>query len=496
VPDEKGRPSVTRVHRFHDGYDAYGGGLEVGVMNRPWARRLILKIYGTRKDRELQHNVVMSVPYGEANYWQTGRGATLRYEQPRLWGSAFGTTVLLAFSRRATEFEDLSPFVYDWFGRPIRERGRPGEIDQPTKQRIWQKTGLARLGLSFTPSPIHALRLAVSPTLVDRTGRDYTITMGRDPQSADREYLAVVSGVEYQLDLFARRLESIAFAKSYLYRSSSEEALPGGVFRRLEQDVHHLGYGEQLRFRVSRALWLKGSYEWATRLPTPYELFGDGVLILANLRLLPERSHNGNLSLTVDRLGTRAGELRGEVNAFIRNPRDQIVLLGNEMTQRHENVYATRVQGVEVSAGWTSPGGYLALDGNGTWQSVRNDSDVGTFRDFKGDRIPNRPWLFANGSARLQKTAVTSPGDELSLGYHLRYVNSFFRGWESLGARQWKQRIPSQTTHRLALTYLNRGVVTQTWSVELANLTDARTYDFFGTQRPGRSFSAKVTAEY
>jgi vitamin B12 transporter len=496
VPDEKGRLSAARVHRFHDRYDAYGGGLELGVVNRPWARRLVLRIHGTRQDKEIQHNLVMSVPYGEARYWETVRGATLRYEQPRLWGSAFGTTAVLAFSRSATEFKDQSPFVYDWFGRRIRERARAGEIGEPTKQRIWQKTGLARLGLSFTPSPIHALRLAVSPTIVDRTGRDYLITVGRDPLGADRDYLAVTSGLEYQLDLFARRLESIAFAKSYLYRASSEESLPGGIFRRLEQDTHHLGYGEQLRWRITPSLWLKGSYEWATRLPSPYEVFGDGVLLLSNLRLGPERSHNGNLGLTLDGLRTPLGDLSADVNAFIRHADDLIVLLGNDMTQRYENVYTTRAQGVEVSAGWTSPGGYLVLDGNATWQSVRNESTDGAFRDFKGDRIPNRPWFFANGSARLQKANLTFAGDELSLGYQVRYVNAFFRGWESLGLRQWKQVVPDQTTHGLSLTYLARGVVTQTWSLELSNLTDARTYDFFGTQRPGRAFSAKVTAEY
>jgi outer membrane receptor protein involved in Fe transport len=166
------------------------------------------------------------------------------------------------------------------------------------------------------------------------------------------------------------------------------------------------------------------------------------------------------------------------------------------MTQRYENVYTTRAQGLEASAGWTSPGKYLALDGNVTWQSVRNASDQGTFRDFKGDRIPNRPWLFVNASARVQKEGLSGPQDELSLGYYLRYINSFFRGWESLGLRAFKQTVPSQTTHALALTYVARGLLTQTWSADVENLTDAKTFDFFGAQRPGRAFYVKFTAEY
>jgi hypothetical protein len=166
------------------------------------------------------------------------------------------------------------------------------------------------------------------------------------------------------------------------------------------------------------------------------------------------------------------------------------------MVFSHQNVYTSRSQGIEASGGWTSPGEYLELDGNVTWQSLRNASDAGTFRDFNGDRIPNRPYLFANLSARLRKANVSSSSDELSLGYYVRHVNAFFRGWESLGLREFKQSVPDQTTQAVALTYLARGASTQTWTAEIQNLTDAKTYDFFGVQRPGRAFYVKVTAEY
>jgi vitamin B12 transporter len=496
VPDERGRLSPARVHRFHDGFRAYGVGAEVGVADVPWARRLALRVFGNRQDRDIQHNVVMSVPYGEARYWEVVRGATLRYEQPSIAGSRFGTTALVAWTRSATEFNDRAAHVYDWFGRRIRERVRLGEIGEPALERYWIRTALARLGLSFAPTSGQALRLGVTATSAAGSGRDYLVVSGRDPLSADRDYVTVTSGLEYQIDALSRRLESIAFGKSYLYRTSSEEALPGNVFRRLEQNTHHLGVGEQLRWRFSSALLAKASYEWATRLPTPAEVFGDGVLLLPNLRLAPERSHNGNLSLTLETRPTRTGQWRGDVNLFIRQSDSLIVLLGNDMTQRYENVYTARAQGIEVAAGWTSPREYLSLDANLTWESVRNRSDEGTFRDFKGDRIPNRPWLFLNLSARLQLSDVSAPNDELSLVHHLRHVRRFFRGWESLGLREFKQVVPDQTTHTLALTYVARGTVLQSWSLEVQNLTDAKVYDFFGTQRPGRACYGKVTLEY
>ena len=296
--------------------------------------------------------------------------------------------------------------MYDWFGRRIRDRVRAGELGEPADERIWQHTGVARLALSWSPTPEHVVTLASAPTVAERTGRDYLITMGRDPLSAERRYLAAIHGIEYKADVFDRRLEAVAFGKSYLFAARSEESLPGNLFRQRNQDSHDLGLGSSLRLRLVRPLWLKASYEHATRLPTPFEIFGDGVLILANLQLVPERSHNANLSLTLDWNRTPAGDFRAEVNGFLRHAENLIVLLGNDMVFTYQNVYTARSQGLEAAAGWTSPGEHLALDGNLTWQSLRNESDDGTFRDFKGDRIPNRPWLFANLSARLQKTGI------------------------------------------------------------------------------------------
>jgi vitamin B12 transporter len=496
VPDERGRLSPARVYRYHDAYDAYGGGLEVGLTNRPWASKLSLRLFGNRYDKELQNNVVMSVPYGEAEYWEAARGATLRHELSRVADSDFSTSVVLAVGRQVVDWEDLARHVYDWFGRRIRERVRAGELGEPADERVWQHTAIARLALSWSPVPEHTVTVASAPTLAERTGRDYLITMGRDPLSAERRYLALIDGIEYRADLLDRRLEVITFGKSYLFATRSEEPLPGNIFRQRHQDSHNLGAGASLRLRLVRPLWLKASYERATRLPSPYEIFGDGVLILANLGLLPEQSHNANLSLTLDWGRTRAGDFRAELNGFFRQADNLIVLLGNDMVFSYQNVYTARSQGLEAGAGWTSPGSYLSVDGNLTWQSLRNHSDEGTFRDFKGDRIPNRPWLFANLSARLQKPGVSGSNDALSLAYHLRYVNSFYRGWESLGLREFKQVVPDQTTHTLALTYLARGRLTQSWTAEIQNLTDARTFDYFGVQRPGRAFFAKVTAEF
>ena len=148
-----------------------------------------------------------------------------------------------------------------------------------------------------------------------------------------------------------------------------------------------------------------------------------------------------------------------------------IVLIGRESFYTHQNVFAARSLGGTGAAGWTSPGQLVALEGNVTWQDFRNVSTEGQFGAFSGQRIPNRPYLQANGSARFQLSSLMSSQDELSLTWHARYVHAFFRAWEGLGQQDSKQVVPSQFLHSLALTYVTRASrTTMSWTVDVQNL--------------------------
>jgi vitamin B12 transporter len=75
-------------------------------------------------------------------------------------------------------------------------------------------------------------------------------------------------------------------------------------------------------------------------------------------------------------------------------------------------------------------------------------------------------------------------------------VQEYYRGWESVGLKEFKQVIPSQLVHSLAVVYLvdtDHGSLSS--SMEVQNLSDEDVYDFFGVQRPGRAFYAKMTFE-
>jgi vitamin B12 transporter len=498
VPDDRGQLSPATVARSNDSYRAYGAFAEVGVVDQPWARRLTLRGFATQYDKDLPHNAVMTVPYGEVRYGGSSLGGMARWEQPDVGGSALDVDTVAAYAFNTTDFVDKSMWVYDWFGQRVRERRTAGETStMASDQTVWEHNASTITNLAYQFDEHHALRGNVTLNVVRRTGRERILSSSssRDPESARRVLGKNVYGIEYVLDGFDNRLENVAFLKAYGYVTSVEEVLAGNIFRARDRRDLYGGVGDSVRWRFTPSLWAKASYEYTTRLPDAVEVFGDAVLIAANLGLRPERSQNVNLGVTVDH-ESRFGRVLGDLNLIARIVRDQVVLLGNDRTFTFQNVYGANGYGPEVALSWSSPGEWLTVSGNGYYLDMRNSSGDGTFGAFDGDRIPSRPWLAAAGSVSFFKKDLVVAKDSITAGWNSTFVYEFYRGWESQGAREFKQVVPTQFLQNVVLTYLLDRVVDTSFSVEMANITDAKAYDFFGVQKPGRAISFKTTITY
>lgn len=498
VSDSSGLLTPATVRRFHDRYSATGLSVQVGVVDRPWARRLLLQAFTSAYYKERQHNLVMTVPYGEVAWDERTSGVTLRYDVPLARNVELELTG--NYSHRVLDFVDKSRWVYDWYGRKVNERLEGGEIDgDPSDRTFWQNAVFSRAYVKWAISAAQELRFAVAANFVTRTGDERIQPAGsRDPLEGARDLLKAVGGVEYEVKPWNDRLANIVFAKNYLYSVSSVEVIPGNIRRPKNTDSHTQGIGDSLRFRFTPWMYAKASYEYATRLPNPDEVFGNGALIEANLELVPETSHNGNLGPRVELENTRAGTFVVDVNAFVREKSNQIVLLGDERFLRWQNVFKVRNVGVEGSFTWVAPATrVLALGGTFTWNDERNASKEGTFRDFEGDRIPRRPWLFGSWHARLHFNGVPGADDAIEPYYFGRYVHDYFRAWESEGLREYKQVVPTQVTHALGVSwFVRRTHVSWGSTFEVDNVTDAKVFDHFGLQRPGRAFYVKMAGEF
>jgi vitamin B12 transporter len=503
VPGSDGRVSTRTVTREHDAYRALGGHLELGVVDRAWARRLMLRAFASSQDKEYQHNQTMTAPYGALRSNNHVLGATLQHEvslAPQL-----DLELLANYSHSQTNYIDTAEWVYGWSGERIRPRTLGGETDTTRKRDtlIWQDSALGRMVLAWKPAPGHAVRLAAAPRYVARSGEERITetARARDPASAERSLFTLVTGLEYQRDALGERISNIAFVKDYAYFLQSQE--PPRQFlnpwRDNEANIHRFGVGDALVVRLTSWLDARASYEYATRLPAPEELFGDGDFrVLANTALQPEVSHNGNLGVRGRIDHQVLGKLAWDVTGFLRDT-DRLIMLdvaASERSSQYKNINSARGVGLENSLAWTSRSGLAGLNGMLTWQDVRNTSSDGDFREFEGDRVPNQPYLFASWGGHLDWTRVFSRQDRLSPFYYGRFVKGFYRSWQSLGRPEWKLSVPDQVTHNLGLTWSHGSEdMFVTVTLEVDNLTNAKVFDVYGAQRPGRAFFLKLTGE-
>jgi hypothetical protein len=499
VPDELGRLSDATVRRFHDAYRGTGASLEASWLERAWAEQLSLRVYGTLFDKELQHNVNMTVPYGEASYGESAIGTTLRYASPDEPGRRFHVGAIAGYAYRALDFEDTSRWVYDWYGQRIFERD-PGAGETSVFARDltqWEHRAVARATLTYDVAAGQFVRLVVAPDFTTRSGEErLRVNPARiDPLTTRRNVFQAVAGLEHGFTDPGDVIENDAFLKLYLYQPSTDQVRTfDNSIEHVEDSIWRGGVGDAFRVRLGRDAAAKLSYEYATRLPRPDELFGDGALLLANLELSPESSHNGNVSLAFERRLDGFGSVGGELAGFVRLTDDMVVrlLAEDRVHSIHQNVFDVRTFGTDGTLHWVSPGRWFDVQVNGTFQDQRNASKQGSFAAFDGERVPNRPWLFANASAALRLPNVGAPRAELGLSWNTRYVHEFLPGWEGTGSADARDRIPAQLVHSLGITYSVPGPSRVDVALDLTNITDAEVFDVLGVQKPGRAAFFKI----
>ncbi|MEM8937979.1 MAG: carboxypeptidase-like regulatory domain-containing protein [Bacteroidota bacterium] len=502
VPDEDGRLFEVTVPRFHDGFQAFGTRIELGWRNLNWADQLSWVGFYNQNARDLQHNNVMTVPFGEVNFDANTYGSLIRWRKKF---KVFESDVLFGYSRNSFELEDVSRFIYTWFGERLRDgNGNEilraesfGELGEAANSIVWDDNLYSRIRLGLKLNEKLYFNFSSAPTYVVRTGEDRLTPEGvRDPLSSEQNALTWVNGLELKWNPRPETLENRTFVKYYFQDVRAEQFLPGGLSINLDRTTNALGLGNTIRYPFSNKFAIKANYEWTTRLPRPQEIFGNGGQVTPNLELQPERSHNANLELSFQQNESERANLRLNANGFLRVADQLILLLGNQNLFSFQNVFSATSQGLELSAGWVSADERLNLEVNGTWQDFRNTSSEGAFGTFEGERIPNRPYFFVNSSGSYWFSDTFQSKDRLSFFFNSRFVNEFSRSFENTGLALFREVIPSQLTHNLGFTYdfvLGNSAVAATF--EVRNLTDVQVFDFFGVQLPRRNYAVKFNIQ-
>jgi outer membrane receptor protein involved in Fe transport len=487
-----------RVRRFHDTYHNETAILKAGIVGKPFADRLLFSLTLGQSHADIQNSNIMKVVFGERFREGTTFMPAVQYLKRNLLTDGLDLHITANYNNNASQNTDTSSLRYNWRGESI-ETGKKGEVNY-SLSRYENHNGSLTTNLSWHPASRHALSFNDVLTAFERTGSNSLAMTGtiNATDTFPKYTLKNVSALDYTFTLPTGFNFSL-FAKHYHQYTKG----PRNVSTASHSSSYQLFSTHSSTFGAGGAatyilgdFQLKASYEKTYRLPTANELFGNEDLEKSATELRPEYSHNYNLSLSFTRTLAAEHALFAEVALSHRNINDYIrrVVENMHYTAAYENHGKVLNSGINAEVRYTFR--RFALGSTFTYQDVRNKekyrSSTSTVPSTTYDaRVPNLPYLFGNADASFSLPDVGGRGNILSFAYNALYVHTFPLRWGVNGFPETKDVVPTQFAHDLSATYALRGG-RYNLSLECRNLTDARLYDNFSLQKPGRSFAVKL----
>lgn len=485
------------VRRFHDAYRAGGFRVETGWTGRRWADDLLFGLILSGNEKEIQNGVTMEKVYGGKTSDNRTWVPSVRYRKKDFLTEGLEISVSGHYSRSVYHFTDTTAYRYNWLGERVPQASASAGEDIRSRLRMRDGEGQVLGNAAYRLTADQRLSLNYLFSRFGRRMHDKEDPDNREhkiPQQAGKHIL----GLGWTMQ--RARWTASAFTKlyrmqgrSYEYKDQFQET------ERLEAfstSYTNLGYGASAAWFVLRPLQLKASYEHTYRLPEGTEMFGDGLFNQRNPDLKPESSDNLNASLHYDQFLGADHRLSVEGGVLLRYAKDFIQKELKEPSMRYVNLGRVKTVGLEGGATYAFKR-LFRIGGNLTWQHIRDDMEFITVEGYVGagqkknftykDRLPNIPYLFGNATAGMRLEDVFRKRSWLTIDYDLNYVHAYFLSWPSLGAKDSKAVIPRQVGHNLSVGYALEGGRYQL-TVTGRNLANAKLYDNYMLQKPGRAF--------
>jgi outer membrane receptor protein involved in Fe transport len=304
--------------------------------------------------------------------------------------------------------------------------------------------------------------------------------------------VSVTTGLSLEDNFFDSRLQNLlGFKFHYLKADISNTSTSRLQKATVESnDYTDFGYDESLMFRIVKPLAVKGSYQHAVRLPTPDELFGDGVRVSAATNLKPEEADNFNVGLSLDLQEIPlVARFRFDGDVFYSYYKNRIHYMGSsQMSVPYFNMDPIRGWGYEGDVK-LDVNEWILFGTNWTFQDLRN-IDYNAKQGILEDAIiPNIPRFFMNYLAEFHMGDVINKNDFLKFWWSANYTDEYYYGWK-ISSRQ-SRKIEASFTQDLGIEYSvwdNK----LAWSFEVDNFMDEIVYDKYGESKPGRTFATKI----
>lgn len=488
----------TTRKRFHDGYSSIIGQLELGVEKKKWADAFFVSASYTNTSKQLQTGATQDRVYGKAKRKQYAWNAQAKYMKRDFLLKNLSASMLLSYTYDNALTVDTAFRNYDWNGNYTETTCN--EIMRRSKmmRRYVRPLTVARTNLNYAINHGHSININYMLTHTENRRTD-DLGLDDDFTPSNDKVAKHVLGLTYNQSLFDGKMANAFFIKDYINHVNIGQKdlywITNSQSVKSETTKNNLGGGAGVRYKFAEPLAIKLGYERTVRLPQARELLGNGTTVYPNLKLKPEMSHNVNIGLFGNTsFGHGDQRLSYETTAFYRDVKDYIFLVVSEAEgmYQYDNVKSIRVTGFDAEARYSYQD-WLQLNANCSYQHSINMNrylDDGKESVIYKNKLPNKPWLFANADLQLSKNGLFQQGDRLRLNYAYQYVHWFFLTWEGFGSLQSKSRIPTQNFHSASVTYSWQRE-RYSFTVSCDNLFDCTAYDNFKLQKPGRSLMTK-----
>ena len=493
--DKKNKQSVKR---FHDTFHNESAGFKAGWAGTGWADKLQFGLTYAQSYKDIQTGVRQDVVFGQKHRRGHSLMPRLEYRKRNLFAKGLEAVATAGYDLSVTENVDTASYRYNWIGQRDPLKNRRGEQDEQHSRSV-NHTANGNLTLNYRIGAEHLFTLN---HLVNTFTRRNTSLLNGQENGERRGKVTTknITGLSYRF-MPSEKWNVSAFAKHYaIYTSGLVGADANGQGDTLRTSSRsHFGFGLAGTYFFTKGLQAKLSYERALRLPTVDELFGDEDMEQGDISLRPERSHNLNLNFAYSVSPGAKHHIYAEGGFVFRSTEDYIMRnifasAGNRnYFASYMNYGKVMTKGVNLSAEYRyadifSAGGnftYMDVADNEKTMFGSNQANIGY-----GAHMPNIPYLFADFNAALTIKNALKRGNKLTISYSMPYQHSFTLYSERIGNNQGDYLVPEQLSHNLSATYsMARGRYNLT--VEGRNLTNAKLYDNFSLQKPGRAIYVK-----
>ena len=481
--------------RFHDDYLSMYGQLEMGVTDRSWADAFFVSVSASKIEREVQTGSVQSKVIGLAERRTESANVSARYTKSDFLLKDLLLNASFSHTWDHSETVDTAYRKYYWDGSYIESSRNEINGRGRTWRHYKRPLTIARANVDYQFDDIHSLNFNY---LLNRTGNKQSDDVDDTFEPSNDVLSKHILGLSYNQSFLDGNLDNTFFVKNYINHLTVEQTefsfITGSDEVAASSTQSHWGYGVGSRYMPADIFAIKGSYEHSVRLPLSRELLGNGTTVYANMTLRPESSENFNLGIFGTWRPAASHTFFYEVNGFVRLVDDyiQTTVSEKEGMMQYVNVPAVHIKGVEgeIKYDWNNK---LQLMVNASYQDSRDQrkyKDDGKPSATYRNRTPNKPWCFCNAEASYTFHHVGMPTGKLRLSYDYQWVHWFYLTWEAYGSDATKARIPTQNISNASVLYSWKNG-RYNLSVECNNLYDAKAYDNYKLQKPGRSFFAK-----